>query len=315
MVYVALLVAGVAALGWVADRFVIVSSRLARRFGVSALVVGVVVMGFGTSLPELLVSVQAAAAGEPAAALGNVVGSNVVNLTVVLGLGALVRPLVVRSGVARREAPVAVAATAGYALAVLWAASWSRLAGAALVVAGVAAVARQLRGADRGDVLAAEADEELEGEDPGGGDRPRGRLVVVAVALLAALVAAAQVLLVGAEGTARLVGLSEAATGVLLLAVGTSLPELASVLASARRGEHDLIAGNLWGSTLFNSLFVGGAALAAGPPPAVPLALVATPVVVAAAAWGLMAHRHPVGRGWGLALLAAGVLAFAAMLA
>lgn len=246
---------GLALLTLAADHLVIGSSTLAVRFGVPVLVVGVVIIGFGTSSPELLVSALAALSGSPDVGAGNVVGSNIANLSFVLGAAALVAPLTVRSSIVRRELPVALAASAAFAYAIQN--GLTRLEGAVLLLLLAGALTLLLRWARQPaapDPLAAEVDEALE-EQTAISTR---REVVRTLFGLAGTLGGAQLLVTGALGVAESAGLSGGAVGLTIVAGGTSLPELATAVQAARRGEADLIIGNLLGSNMFNALAVGG---------------------------------------------------------
>lgn len=252
IIAVLLLVAGLAVLAWAADQFVVGAARLARRLQVPAVVVGVVVVGFGTSLPEALVSALAAGRGEVAVAVGNIVGSNIANLSLLLGVGALIAPLAVGSGVVRREIPLVIAATAALAVAVQGTfAAWRGVALFAGMAAILIVVVRSSMRA-RGDVLGGETDEFL--EDGASTAAEAARTVLGLLGILAA----SQAVLTGALDIAEELDLAAGFVGVTIVAVGTSLPELVTVIQSARRGESDLVVGNLLGSNLFNSLAVGG---------------------------------------------------------
>lgn len=244
-------VGGVALLAWAADQFVIGAARVALLARVSPLVVGVVIVGFGTSAPEMLVSALAAAGGETEVAVGNVVGSNLANLTLLLGVGALLVPLRVDSRTVLREGPITAVAVGGFALAVQGG-GVSSAEGVALVVAMAVALWIVTRGGAV-DPLAAETEELA---DTGG--HSRGTEALRTFLGLAGTVGGAQLLLWGAVDLADRAGLSEGFVGATMVAVGTSLPELVTVIQSARRRETDLIVGNLLGSNLFNSLAVGG---------------------------------------------------------
>ena len=246
-------VVGVALLAYAADQFVLGAARVALIRRLSPIVVGVVVVGFGTSAPELLVSGIAAASGQPEIAVGNVVGSNIANLSLLLGVGAILIPLSVASSTVRREAPIAVAAMVAYALAVQGGISLPE--GVALLVAlGLAIWKVATSGAGiAADPLGAETEELA--------DASMHSLRTEAVRTLLGLVgtiAGAQLLLWGAVDIADRAGLGEGFVGATLVAVGTSLPELVTVVQSARRTETDLIVGNLLGSNMFNALGVGG---------------------------------------------------------
>lgn len=250
------LLAGLVLLAVAADQFVVGAGRLSRILGVPPVVVGVVIVGFGTSLPELLVSGIGAASGEADAAFGNAMGSNIANLTLILGVGALIRPLAVSSRILKREIPLSMIAMALAGAGALL--GGPRVAGVALLLAGVGFIVATLRAsADPGagqDPLGPETDELL---DTDGHTTPAE--AVRTVLGLAGTIAGAQLLLSGALTLAEMAGLSGGAVGATIVAVGTSLPELVTVVQAARRNESDLVLGNLWGSNLFNSLVVTGA--------------------------------------------------------
>ncbi len=243
------LIVGVALLAWASDQFVIGAARIAVIRSVAPLVVGVVIVGFGTSSPELLVSAIAAARGQPEIAVGNIVGSNIANLTLILGIGVLMLPLAVDSKTVRREAPLTIAAMATFLLFVQN--GISMVEGIVMLLAMVAALITVMR-RTASDELGAEAVEFA------GPDHRLGAEVVRTLLGLAGTLAGAQILLWGAIDLADRAGLSKGFVGATLVAVGTSLPELVTVVQSARRGEGDLILGNLLGSNIFNALTVGG---------------------------------------------------------
>ena len=294
----AALVFGVALLAWASDQFVIGAARIALIRRVPPLVVGVVIVGFGTSSPELLVSALAALRGEPEIAVGNIAGSNLANLGLILGLGVLVFPLAVDSQTVRREAPLTVLAMAAFAAAVQG--GIGRVEGACLLLTMLAAlivVARRRPG----DPLGVEA-VELVGTDH--------RLGVEATRTALGLVgtlAGAQTLLWGALELAERAGLDEGFIGASLVAVGTSLPELVTVIQSARRREGDLILGNLLGSNLFNALTVGGVtglvgSAALDAPSLTGFGAVAA-VAQAAIVWGMMRTGRRISRLEGVMLV------------
>ena len=295
-------VVGIGVLAWAADQFVLGAARVALIRNVPSLVVGVIIIGFGTSAPELLVSALAAADGEPEIAIGNIVGSNIANMTLLLGLGAVIVPLVVDSRTVRREAPLVVAAVLLFAI-VVQGGGVSRIEGAGLLVAMIGALTLVARRA-AGDPLAGQTVDLTEPAQ----HRFRtevGRTIIG----LAGTVGAARLLLWGALEIAHRADLSEGFVGVTLVAVGTSLPELVTIIQSARRLETDLIVGNLLGSNLFNTLLVGGVVgLFESPAIADPsLTTLAALTVVATAAIALLAmvSAHTVSRKEGVALIAA----------
>lgn len=247
-------IGGIALLVYSADRFVEGAAATAHSLGMPPLLIGMLVIGFGTSAPEIVVSVLAAVQGNPSLALGNAYGSNIANIGLILGVTALVTPLAVQSRVLRRELPVLVGATA-LAWIVLRDGRFSSIDG--LVQLGAFAlvvgwsIVEGLRG--RSDPLAADAAEAV----PTLG---RGRALFWLVAGLILLVVASRIVVWGAVRVATALGVSDLVVGLTVVAIGTSLPELASSLAAARKGEHDLAVGNVIGSNLFNTMLVAGLA-------------------------------------------------------
>lgn len=265
-------VAGLAVLAKGADVFVFGAARLAVTRGLSPVVIGAVVIGFGTGVPELLVSSSAAARGSLDLALGNVVGSNLANLTLVLGIAGLIaRPETVPR-IVRREAPLSLATVALFA--VLLQGGLSRVEAGLLLAALVVAVVLMLRATEPDATAATEefVEEVEEFVEEAGEDElrevvaaPTYRDVLRTVLGLVATVAGAQLLVLGAKDVAASVGLSGGFVGLTIVAVGTSLPELVTAIQSARRGETALLAGNVLGSNVFNSTAVAGAAGLIGP--------------------------------------------------
>ncbi len=257
------LAAGLALLLFGGDRVVRGATALARTLGVSALTVGLVVVGFGTSTPELAVNVLAAWRGAAGLTFGNVVGSNLANIGLIAGAAALLRPIPVRSAVVRREMPGLLFATAAGVLlgadAVLDrppdrysrgdAAVLLLLFGFFLAYAFRTARQERLNGAFA--IAAAGEPEPRLREHP-------VRSLAIAVFGLALLVAGAELAVGAAVELAGVLGVSDAVIGLAVVAVGTSLPELAAALVAARRGESDLVLGTVVGSNLFNLLFILG---------------------------------------------------------
>ncbi|MDH3296265.1 MAG: sodium:calcium antiporter, partial [Acidimicrobiia bacterium] len=263
-------------------------------------------VGFGTSAPEMLVSALAVVNDETAVAIGNVVGSNLANLSLLLGIGAILVPLTVESSAVRREAPIVVGATALFGLAVQGGiARWEGVALLAAMAASLFVVTRRSGsnadpvedqiGLDVTDLAQASEDEF---------SREAFRTVIG----LIGTVASAQLLLWAALRLADETGLSNGFVGVTLVAIGTSLPELVTVIQSARRRETDLIVGNLLGSNLFNALAVGGLIGLIGGPVIDDRALtvVGTGAALAVAAIALVAMitGHTVNRLEGVGLIA-----------
>ncbi len=247
-------VAGLVLLTFAADQFVLGGARLATSLNMSPIVIGAVVLGFGTSAPELLVSGIAASRGELALGVGNVVGSNVANLSLVLGAAALISPLPLPAKAIGREAPLAFVAAGLFA--VLVQGGLSRTEGIIMLMILVAAIGWLL--------MSGEADVAIDEEfleDETSVSYEVGRTLVG----LVGTVAGAQLLVEGATWIAEDLGLSGGFVGLTMVAIGTSLPELVTAVAAARRNETELIVGNLLGSNLFNSLAVGGAIAVIGP--------------------------------------------------
>lgn len=294
------LVAGVALLTYAADQFVLGAARVALVRNLSPLVVGVVIVGFGTSAPELLVSSIAAAGGQPEIAVGNVVGSNIANLSLLLGIGAIIIPIAVASSTVRREAPITVAAMVAYCVAVQGG-GISVIEGMVLLIALALAIWKVTTAggvdplAPEVEAMAAVAVHSLPTE------------VVRTLLGLIGTIAGAQLLLWGAVDIADRAGLGEGFVGATLVAIGTSLPELVTVIQSARRRETDLIVGNLLGSNMFNALGVGGVTglIGAGTldDPALTEFAVVAAVGVGTLAWLMMRTGRSISRREGVALV------------
>lgn len=322
LVQVLLAVAGLGLLTAASDHLVLGASRLARRLHVSPVVVGVVVIGLGTSAPEFLVSGAAAARGDTGIAVGNVVGSNILNLTLVLGVAGLVGPIVVTSSVVRREVPLAVGAATLFALG-LWI-GLTPLTGAVLAAATAGALALLVHWArqGRGDrELAASATDFTEAaarlDLPVPATRPAGEVPswvepVRAALGLAGVLAGAQLLVANASAVAAELGVSQIVIGFTLVAIGTSLPELVTTVQAQRRGESELVVGNLFGSNLFNSLAAGavvGFASGTSGAASTGTALLATMILISGFAWALLRRGLTLTRLEASSLLAAYVLA------
>jgi len=276
----ALFLSGLIVLTLSADRFVLSAARLSRALGLSPILIGALVIGLGTSAPEMLVSGLAAARGELDIAVGNVVGSNTANLTLVLGSTALVATIVSRMSTIIREGALMLAAM-GVATLLLWNLDLTRIEAAALAIGMVGAASLLVRWARSEPALAA-ADLEIPETDtagsetlgPGDGEVEIGEPVeqirvrveaAIGLATLLVILLGADLLLRGATRLADELGISASFVGLVIVSVGTSLPELATALAAARRNETDLVLGNVVGSNLFNTLAVLGIAGMAGP--------------------------------------------------
>jgi cation:H+ antiporter len=237
-----------------ADHLVGGSARLSRRLGISPVVVGVVIIGFGTSTPELLVTLLAAVEGVFDLGVGNIVGSNIANVLLIVGIGALVGPVTVSTLTLRRELPFSLLAVAAFAGAIQG--PLRRIDAVLLLVLLVVLVAVILTLARRdlvgGPGVPAAAD------GLGEGDPVRiGRETIRTLLGLTGTLAGAQAVVLGGGAIAEGMGLSEGLIGLTLVAVGTSLPELAAAVQSVRQRQTDLLVGNVLGSNLFNALAVG----------------------------------------------------------
>ncbi len=240
------------------------ASKLAISFGISPLVVGLTVVAFGTSAPEMAVSVQSAWSGQVDITLGNVVGSNIFNVLLILGASALIVPLVVNRQIIRQEVPVMIGASL-----LLWAMAadggisrWEGLLLASLIIGYTIVIIRQSRRETA--AIRAEHDEAFEG-GARGWDAHWGVQIVLILAGLALLVLGSNWLVEAAVAFAKYLGVSELVIGLTIVAAGTSLPEVATSILAALRGERDIAVGNVVGSNVFNILAVLGISVSVAP--------------------------------------------------
>ena len=250
------LIAGFVLLIWAADRLVAGASALARNFGISTMVVGLVIVGFGTSAPEMIVSALAALEGNPSLAIGNALGSNIANVGLILGVTGLIYPMVVDRSSRRREFPILGMATIGTAVLMING-SLSRIDGLILIgglglflFVMIYRALHQIKPDPSTVALLAEIPDRMSN---------RAAMIWTLVGLII-LPLSAHILVDGAVTIARLMDVSEAVVGLTIVALGTSLPELAAAIASAVKKEDDLCIGNILGSNLFNLLGVLGIA-------------------------------------------------------
>lgn len=243
-------------LAWGANRFVDGASALSFNLGMPRILIGVLVMGFGTSLPEFLVSVFSSAMGNSGLSLGNAYGSNIMNIGIVLGLAAVMSPVGVRNRVVRRELPLLILATVvtGFLIMDL---ELSRSNGATLLVLFVV-IAIYLIRSSSSEPARPESPQPL--NEPEKATMPLGKGITYLVVGLAVIALCSAVLVWSARGIVGNLGISELVVGVIVLALGTSLPELVVIIVAARRGEHQLALGNVIGSNLSNTLAVVGTA-------------------------------------------------------
>ena len=256
------IIGGLLLLIWSADRFVDGAAATARHFGMPQLLIGIVIIGFGTSVPEMIVSALSALNGNPGIALGNAYGSNITNIGLILGLTALVLPLAVNSQVLKQELPVLIFVTALSAFLimdgdVLRLDAWILL-GIFFIYMGWTIWTGL---SNRDDSLVHDVKEELQEQEY----MSLAKALMWVVIGLALLIGSSQLLVWGAVKIAHYFGVSDLVVGLTIVAVGTSLPELASSIAAARKNEVDLAVGNIIGSNLFNTLAVVGLAGAISP--------------------------------------------------
>jgi cation:H+ antiporter len=254
-------VVGVVLLSWSADRFVAGASGLASSFGIAPTIIGLTIVAFGTSAPEILVSATATWQGNIGLAMGNAVGSNIANMTLVLGVAALITPLTVHSRTLSREFPLMLLVMF-VSFMLLWDREITRSDGLLLLAGMIILVLwtiRQARTAEPDDVLVAEFSADM----PATGLAKHHVFALLSGLVL--LLISSRILVWGAEGIARFFGMSDLVIGLTVVAVGTSLPELAATVVAVRKGEHDMAVGGIVGSNLFNILAVLGIAGVVGP--------------------------------------------------
>ncbi|WP_099823831.1 calcium/sodium antiporter [Oceaniglobus indicus] len=288
-----LIVIGFAGLVLGGDLLVRGAVAFAQRVGVSPLVIGLTLVGFGTSVPELLTSVQAALAGAPGIALGNVVGSNICNILLILGVSAAMSPILIERGAFARDGSALALVTVLAVGVTLWG-EIGRMTGAIFIglLAAYVVLALRAPGPDVPDV--------------DGDALSMRRALIHAVGGLVLTLIGAKLLVDGAIDLADALGVSEAVIGLTVVAVGTSLPELVTSVAAARRGRNDLAFGNIIGSNIFNVVGILGVTAVVTPLPVAPqialfdiwIMLGATAILIALACW-----RGRIARGAGVGFL------------
>jgi len=307
-------VLGIAALIYGAERFVAGASRLAAVMGMSPMIIGMVVVGLGTSAPELLVSTTAALQGDAGLSIGNAIGSNIANLGLVLAVGALVSPLLIPEVAGRKEIP-RLLVTTGLATALLYDGNLSRFDGVALILALLSMMVVLIRSVRRDERAkpASERGTRSAGSDGAEGYKEKRTKSFTTVLFgMVLLLVGSKSIVWGATDIAHAFGVSDFVIGLTVVAIGTSLPELASTIIAARRGETELVVGNVVGSNTFNTLAVLGVPGVISPVASfspsllsvdLPVMLLLT-AMLGAVGWRA---RRPggarVGRRWGVALL------------
>ncbi|AOY43981.1 MULTISPECIES: calcium/sodium antiporter [Psychrobacter] len=261
---------GLAILVWSADVFIDGATALAKKFSVPSFLIGVLILGIGTSAPEMVVSVLAALEGSPELALGNAYGSNIINIALVLGATVLISPIIIRKGIVKRDLPLLLLITA--------IAAWqlrdgilSQVDGLILLVLLIAVLGLQIVLSIREGYH--EHEEDIDNADSDATEPSVARGLGSLLLGMLMLVLSSRAIVWGAVELATLWGLSELIIGLTIVAVGTSLPELVSSLSAARKGEHDMALGNIIGSNVFNTLAVVGLATVIAPIAADPVIL------------------------------------------
>jgi len=246
------IVIGFILLIWSADRFIIGAAATARNFDVPPLIIGLTIVGFGTSAPEMMVAGFASFEGSPALAIGNALGSNITNITLVLGVAALIMPLDVHSRILKKELPLLLFATL-LSIALLRDSTLDQFDGFVLISLLVLLmwwITRQGIRNQSNDALTNEYIEELPNE------MPTSHALFWLIVGLILLTISSKILVWGAVNIAMQLGISELIIGLTIVAIGTSLPELAASISGALKNEHDIAIGNVVGSNLFNTLGV-----------------------------------------------------------
>lgn len=253
---------GLGVLVWSADKFVDGAVGVARFCGMSTLLIGMVVVGFGTSAPEMVVSALSAMQNAPELALGNAYGSNIANIALILGMTAIVSPVIVVRKALFRDLPILMVVTA-LSFILMMNGSVSRSDGIILLAVFALVMGVNIAGEMRRKSKAGAA--EAEGSEGSSEKLSLGKSIFWLLLGLVLLVASSRALVWGAVEIARALGVSDLLIGLTIVAVGTSLPELASSIVAARKGEDDLAFGNIIGSNLFNTLLVVGIAATIAP--------------------------------------------------
>ncbi len=248
------LIGGLILLVWSADKFVDGAAATAKFIGMSPLIIGMVIVGFGTSAPEMLVSALAAAGGNTGIALGNAYGSNIANIALILGVSAMISPIIVKREILKKELPILVAVTA-LTIFLLMDLDLSRMDAVILLVVFFAIMGYTVYdGMKNKDTASADEMKDCEGDDC---PSIKASIFWLLVGLIV-LIASSRLLVWGATEIAKMFNVNDMIIGLTVVAIGTSLPELASSITAARKGEDDIALGNVIGSNLFNTLAVVG---------------------------------------------------------
>jgi cation:H+ antiporter len=261
ILYLLAIIAGFVILVWSADKFVEGAASTAKHLGMPSLLIGILIVGFGTSAPEMVVSAIAAMEGNPALALGNALGSNIVNIALILGITAIVAPITVNSKIVKKEIPLLllIVLASGY---LLFDNTLTFNEGLILLFGFFSLIGWSIFAAikGKGDTLESEMDDELIEHAMS----LKAGIIWLIIGLVL-LIASSRLLVWGAVGIATEFGVSDLIIGLTIVALGTSLPELAASVIAARKGEHDIAIGNVVGSNMFNLLAVIGIATVIAP--------------------------------------------------
>lgn len=254
--FILAILVGFVLLIWSADRFVDGAAVSAKYAGIPSLLIGMIVVGFGTSAPEMLVSAMAAADGSPELALGNALGSNIVNIGLILGITALIAPIAVHSNIVKKELPLLLVVSVLFALLIVDG-GLSRFDAGVLLLGFFSFMGWSIYSGlkSKNDSLATDVEQELNVQT-----MSLKAAIVWLVVGLVVLIISSRLLVWGAVSIAEIMGISDLIIGLTIVALGTSLPELAASIAAARKGEHDIAIGNVIGSNIFNILAVTGIA-------------------------------------------------------
>jgi cation:H+ antiporter len=267
ILYLGAIIAGFAILVWSADKFVDGAAATAKHLGMPTLLIGIIIVGFGTSAPEMVVSAIAAMEGNTGLALGNAIGSNIVNIALILGITAVIAPITVNSNIVRKEIPILllIVLFSGY---LLFDNTLTFVEGVILLFGFFALVGWSIYAAIKGKGDALESDMEDELIEHAMSLKVGIIWLIIGLVLL---IASSRILVWGSVGVATEFGVSDLIIGLTIVALGTSLPELAASIIAARKGEHDIAIGNIVGSNMFNILAVIGIATVIAPMNNIPL--------------------------------------------
>ncbi|HMQ11413.1 MAG TPA: calcium/sodium antiporter [Oligoflexia bacterium] len=254
--YIAVLVLGLVLLIWSADRFVDDASLISKHLGMSPLLIGMIIIGFGTSAPEMVVSAISAFEGNPGIALGNAFGSNITNIALIIGFTAVCSPIVVDSAILKKELPI-LSLLSLFVVFLLSDFMLSRQDAIIILFVFAALMAWTIhQGLSKPDDTYAQSVE----EDLTTLNKPLKSTILSLIVGIVILLLSSRALVWGAVGISKFFGVSDIVIGLTIVAIGTSLPELAASVAAAKKNEPDMVLGNILGSNLFNTLAVIGIA-------------------------------------------------------